>query len=580
MTSKTKTNAKHESSKSKKRDRVKMRPRRGLANIYGYSPGIEESDSEKELTEEEELYSAEEQEDESKELIGKLIEDKEQGSNGIMKERRGVKARSRTLQDIDRMQNLYRESGDEPNVYLYYQKACTQYTFRYVHDPAMGEPLSFDNGRYWEPLTEDRIHVMIYGMLEEDDKKKIYNCKLFCASVTIYIKLQCAKEYYDGNRFTEKQFMKIQNHAVFKNGVYDAHKGRLREFNTKLPYTFGLDADYIGEDVETTAWDKLRMDASGDKESMAMLEYWIGYLAIPNLSAKAMAVMASAKDSGKSICGQFCAEMYEGTRTEAMDPDKLSGRFAYAKAATTLLLYCFDLNTEQLKAADVAELKKITGEKTIRSEAKYQMAVTMPIRFKVMLATNTGLYLGKGAQQDDAFYRRVIVLPFVRSRESDEMMNDMLDRLRAERSAILSKCVRKVGEIIGPDGGITFPESDLSRSIKESWSKRIDMVKMFVESMLDITGNMNDAIIKDKIYSEYVSFVLKKTYEMDLKGYPTLLRTACMTRIIDLAGGKVAQSKIRIDSEQTNPRYKCYPGEQKPCLRGLKWKASNSSVPM
>ncbi len=491
----------------------------------------------------------------------------EQGSDGTVEKKQIVKAQSRMMQGIDMVRERY---DDAPNVYIYFRKLISRYKFRYVHDPAMGEPLSFDNGRYWQPMTDDRLFVMIFGVLEEGDKERIYNCKLFCANVAGFIKLYCAKKYYDGERFTEEPFKRVQNHAVFRNVVYDAQKGEVVKFNTKLPYTFGLDAEYIAEDVKTEAWDKLRMDASGDKDSMDMLAYWVGYLEVPNMTAKAMAVMASAKDSGKSVFGQFCAGMYEGSRTEAMDPDKLSGRFAYAKAATTLLLYCFDLNTEQMKAEDVAELKKITGERTIRSEAKYQTAVTMPLRFKVMLATNTGLYLGKGVQQDDAFYRRVIVLPFIHSREGGEIMDDMLDRLNTERSAILSKCVRRLHEIIKPDGGIALPESELSKSIKTSWSERIDMVKMFMDATLDVTGNLNDFLIKEEIYNVYEKFAHEKSVEVDIQGCPILTKNACIARIMELAGGKVRQSKIR--SNTCHPNRKCFPDKQIPCLRGVKWK--------
>ncbi len=236
------------------------------------------------------------------------------------------------------------------------------------------------------------------------------------------------------------------------------------------------------------------------------------------------------------------------------------------------MLFRSELNTEQMKASDVAELKKITGERTIRSEAKYQMAVTMPLRFKVMLATNTGLYLGKGVQQDDAFYRRVIVLPFIHSRERGEIMDDMLDRLNAERSAILSKCVRRLHEIIKPDGGIAFPESELSRSIKTSWSERIDMVKMFMDATLDVTGNLNDFLIKEEIYNVYEKFAHEKSVEVDIQGCPILTKNACIARIMELAGGKVRQSKIRSSTCQPNRKY--FPDKQMPCLRGVKWKGN------
>lgn len=70
---------------------------------------------------------------------------------------------------------------------------------------------------------------------------------------------------------------------------------------------------------------------------------------------------------------------------------------------------------------------------------------------------------------DDAFYRRLIVIPFIHSTPLDSLIADMPQQLQKEKSAVMSNAVRKLGKIISDDGGIVFPESELSRNIKNQW---------------------------------------------------------------------------------------------------------------
>jgi len=123
----------------------------------------------------------------------------------------------------------------------------------------------------------------------------------------------------------------------------------------------------------------------------------------------------------------------------------------------------------------------------------------------MLLASNGGLYLPPGVQ-DDAFYRRVIVIPFVYSTPLDQLRADMPKAWEEERSAIISKCVRKFGKCIAKDGGIVFPESELSKCIKANWSGKSFINESFIKEALVYTGKADDAIPKDDIklyYDEY-----------------------------------------------------------------------------
>ena len=215
--------------------------------------------------------------------------------------------------------------------------------------------------------------------------------------------------------------------------------------------------------------------------------------------------MADAKDSGKSLLGQFIANSFSAGAAQSIDVDHLGGQFALAGIEQARLLSCLEMNTDRLNKKAVTMLKRLTGESSIRSEAKRKNVRTVTNRAKIVLATNGGLLLPAG-MEDNAFYRRVIVLPFIFSTPMSEIINDLDQRLEKERSAILSKAVRTLKQIIKPDGGILFPESDLSIRMKEKWMGMHNIDDEFYDCAFEFTGDPKHRIVINDIEKVYRFF--------------------------------------------------------------------------
>lgn len=380
----------------------------------------------------------------------------------------------------------------------------------FVDEPECSNGISRYNGMYWEMLSDDKLKGLIYESITETDKKQNDNIDRFCKNVAMYIKYEARKTYVSHNRFQPKKFEKIQNRVVFKNCVYDARTGKVHEFDESLPYYFAVDAEYIEADKETPYYDKIKYDATdGDEESMEMFDLMIAYLMIPNRSAKCFFVMANARDSGKSLLGSFLADMYVGNRTKSIDPEHLAGRFSFANVTECVLLSCLEMNTDRLKKTAVSQFKLITGEKRIRSEAKYKNEQTIPIRFKLLLATNGGIVLPEG-MADAAFYRRVIVIPFIKSTPLDRLISNLDKKLQSEKDAILSKCIRKLETHIGKDGGIVFPESKLSMQMKEKWMGGVCLDDEFIQSAFEYTGDTKSRVALEDVEMIYRAFIERK----------------------------------------------------------------------
>ena len=458
---------------------------------------------------------------------------------------------------------------EEVTVYKYALDIMERESFCYLDSPEVSNNISRYNGMYWEVLNDKQLKAIVYQYISERDKYANNSIEFLCKNISTYIKYEVRDQYFKGKKFTDADFRKIQNRVVFRNLVYDVQTGEKLEFDKNLPYYFAVDAEYIEEDEDTPFYEKLKADATEeDKDSMNMFDCMIAYLIIPNRSGKCYFVLANAKDSGKSLLGQFISNLYVGNRTQSIDPEHLGDRFAFSNVGEKVLLSCLEMNTARLKKNTVAQIKRITGESRIRSEAKYQNEQTIMVRFKLMLATNGGILLPEGVE-DNAFYRRTIVIPFIKSTPLDSLISDMDKKLQKEKNAILSNAVRKFKTYISKDGGIVFPESVLSLSMKEKWIGGKCVDDEFIKLAFSYTGDSKDRIaIKELeyVYQSYIEHQRMLIGDVIVSDRKILIHKICST----YAGVEKKKSRVK------NTLFLHIEGSTE-ALRRIKWDRSEIS---
>lgn len=415
------------------------------------------------------------------------------------------------------------------------RKVLEKHKIRYLDFLSTGR-LGKYNGKIWEPIINlEELELLVYEQMGEEDRKGQKSIRSFCRKVVEFIQYECMERYKSGERFSEEDFKKIENRIVFRNCVYDAKTGEIFPHDAELPYYIGIDADYM-----------------------------LSYLMLPNRSAKCYFVMAPARDSGKSVFGHFIESIYMGDRVKTINLEHLAGRFSLSNADSMVLLSGLETGTDRISEAIAAQIKRMTGEDKIRIETKYKNEVNASIRFKLLLATNGGMLLENGIQ-DKAFYRRTIVIPFINSTPLNEIIADMPLYLQKEKSAILSKAARKIGKIIGDDGGIVFPESEMSRRIKALWSGERLYAKVFIKQNLEFTGNPEDALPKEDIYMRYQEYIKSMPGDIII-----CTKDELMKKIINYYSGVTAKKLRRASIENADDI------KPRQCLTGLKWKTNSS----
>ena len=453
-------------------------------------------------------------------------------------------------------------SNEEFNPYTFAVEILNKY--RIWHLDSSDWSLWIWNGRFYEPLNDDKLESLIYGDLPEEFKSTLKSCKKSIQATSEFIHRECEARPIKSEKsgrsyktFHKKDMRKIYNRVVLKNGVYDVMAGELIEFDEKLPYYYEIKAKYISKEsskLNTPYFDKLLKDATGgDKDSIQMIHYSIGMLLLPN-KCKKFIVAGNASNSGKSILfGQFLDSLFDASRISRVDSSKLGGRFALGDCEDKLLISCLDIDENVLSSKAAGVIKRATGEEKISSEAKYKSSKETIVRFKFVFATNFGF---ASSRYDAGLVNRILALPFIKETAEENQIADLAEKLRGEKDKIVTKILREMQEVIKEDGSIVIPESDLSKQMKSSWTTVNSLFEEFCEKLVDITGDEDDYLSWENLYESYRQYFFLKSKSSNVH-YEILPKQAFIKSFMDKAeighGGRVEQVRRRKFGDREYP---------------------------
>lgn len=400
------------------------------------------------------------------------------------------------------------------------------------------------NGRYYEPLTKDKLENLIYPMISAGMKRKSSNIRSIVNNIIDFVRLELSAGKKHPKFFSEADFAEIQNHIVFKNCIYDAKNDKILKFTDQLPYYMGVDANYVRSGETSCAYEKLKHYATGsDKDSMRMFDYITGALFLQR-QIKHIFVAGNASNSGKSKYFEFLDALMPPGRSIHLEPSELSGRFALANADVATLISCADIQMSEVNTKVASTLKRLTGDQYVCCEKKFENAREVRVMAKVILGTN-----GRFATErpDMGIQNRLIILPFINSVDEEKRDEKLLVKLLEDRDIILSQCARSLQEIIGDDNGIIFRQSAISLEMKSSWLEVQDYVEDFFTYGLEITGEEDDAMLLKKLYAAYESYFCKSINLADGGNSHKVTKQELLKRLEKFSGGLVVKKRGMLD---------------------------------
>lgn len=337
-------------------------------------------------------------------------------------------------------------------------------TIRYYYDK---EKWLIWSGQYWKPDADEQVYRMAYGHIRQwaveavtvmpfEKRKEVqdFTRKLEKSGETSAL-IQTAKRlppiYVSGEVWNPDPWL-----LGCPNGVVDLRTGVLRD---------GVPADMVtqqtGVAYDATAicprWEQFMSEVfDGDTDLVTYVQRALGYSLTGDMREQCFFLAIGTGSNGKSLFLNLLESVFGtyGQRANmrifvgAGDADK----YHLADLAGARLIFASEVKADTYMNEHV--MKAFTGGETIRAEHKYGHPFTFRPIGKIWLGVN---HAPKVTDDSYGFWRRVRLIPFMRTFTGSADDRTLRDRLQAEAPGILAWVVR--GALAWQAEGLPVPHS-------------------------------------------------------------------------------------------------------------------------
>ena len=303
----------------------------------------------------------------------------------------------------------------------------------------------------------------------------------------------------------EEKLEKAKKLIALKDGVLNVKNLEVKSFDPKYLLFHSIDASWTNE-YPTKFMKFIRQSCQYDEEVVELTLEMVGYLLSGSNCGKVFFVIGMARDSGKSTLANLLKKLIGDEFVCAIAPQQLGERFIMGDTRGKILNLAMDIPKGKLSASVVSRLKSITGGDVITIEAKYMRPEATVSNLRFLLGTNYPVTIPK-EDDDDAFWQRMVVIPFTRTTPQEEKDPELLDKLWKERDAIVSHCLRKFKNVL--DRGYQFSYCQASEDMKNSWRRDDASCYTFASFWTDyvtVTGDSEDEVFVQTLYDRYTMY--------------------------------------------------------------------------
>lgn len=310
----------------------------------------------------------------------------------------------------------------------------------------------------------------------------------------------------------EERLQKSKKYVVLNNGVLNLKKLKLTNPSPQIIKFFKVDANW-DTSLPKHFLKFLRSSCGNDEQIMTRVAEVMGYLLSGSNDGKVFFVIGTASNSGKSTLGEFLKNLMGEKLVSAIPPHKLGERFALGSNRGKILNLAMDVPKGKLNAVAVSNIKAITGNDQITIEEKYQKAEMIKSQTRFLFGTNHPITIPSD-ENDEAFWERMIIIPF--NIKIDESKRDpkLLEKLLEEKDSIVTYCLKQYRKVFLNNN--RFSECDEADIMKQKWQKGEESYhswNRFWNECITITGKNSDFVFSTELYEVYCNYCADKRWE-------------------------------------------------------------------
>lgn len=211
--------------------------------------------------------------------------------------------------------------------------------------------------------------------------------------------------------------------------------------------------------------------------------------------------MGEAPDSGKSLLGNFIESLFNERYVSNIALNDFNKEFSLAPIVGSAVNISLDLPASTLNASAVSKLKMLTGNDTININKKYVSEIRYKNRAKFLFATNKSIKL---SQRDDAFWNRLVYIPFDNSIPKEKQKRDLMEKFKQEKNAIVSKALMYAKKLI--DNDFQFPTTSKIQQRMSEWRGEEDKtINSFLQECCEMDASFKGELVGN-LYSTYCEY--------------------------------------------------------------------------
>lgn len=273
--------------------------------------------------------------------------------------------------------------------------------------------------------------------------------------------------YLKGLDILKLEYAPRESIFAWNNGLIYLHSGIQFSHTPDVPIFSKVDVNrFPGTNQKSKRFMRvLERISGGDPEIIRRILEFMGYCLLADPLGKYFFVLGPARESGKSKIIAALLERLVGSHfISSTALDDLSGNFGLSSIIAKRLNLSMDLPAGILNPKSVSRIKMLTGGDLIEINEKYMPKISYHNTTTFVFGTNYPITI-KG--EDEAFWDRLVLVPFLYS-VPKELQNDyLIDELWEEREEIVSMALDAVYTVI--ENNMTFSPCAAADEIIETW---------------------------------------------------------------------------------------------------------------
>jgi putative DNA primase/helicase len=260
----------------------------------------------------------------------------------------------------------------------------------------------------------------------------------------------------------------------FKNGIFDVERKAFMPHSPTVLTTIQLDAEYQPE--ATCPQFLAFIDEVLTPENIKVIQEILGYLLIPITKAQQSFVLWGPPRTGKSTFLNIVESIIGKQNVSNVPWQELGDRFKTALLYGKLVNVFADLPNKPIEDAGI--FKALVGEDRLTGEVKYGHPFSFVNKARLLFSANE---LPKNlADRTDAFYRRLLIIPFVHQVAENQIDSKLTQKLLEEKSGIINWALEGLYRLMA--NGYRFSKSASSEQLKAQYKLESDSVLWFVNN--------------------------------------------------------------------------------------------------